>query len=709
LQWSTNTRSFQSHAPESDDLLVINAEHKIEYLSAESAELSVGITYEGMPRINLANFVINQIDENTGVFQALLTAAKKPVVDAMEKGVDEMAEMLDDRMHGFFGQFISSDVAGSVIDPIYAELGNPAHPYDPEAVLNDYVGGELNLLIRNMSSGMGNANYLVSSISDRLTDIEIGLTAIIDGVWLDAFGNPIPRQEGVDPDFTGFLAKSGGEFQILSPFIEHLLAELAPDISDELNQLLSGAVDDLNARINALLSDAAPTIDQVVVLLTDLRDLVAQVRGALDAGGEMLTELQTILTASTGDINTLTGAIKEDLLLYFSAMETRDDFLAYSEQEIKARIRNEIEDNFFAASFVAEIQCTLKQYLYDVDSAINGAISEAFAQVNNVIRNLVSGLLAEVDDRINACLDDVNSVMGAGKVNGYAEFTGDALRRLHIDLYLQLKVPDEMEFNGYLTIEQMGSKGDGSSCSPGDPDVVATEVRMGAIDVPVEWLSPGLRISVGAKFNFQSSPDFKLLGLGGSFEMTRGVISFEAFKITDMGAALMFGKYENYLAAKLGLAFNSYEAYGGVYFGRTCSMDPLLLVDKDVAQVLGEPSPTFTGIYMYGECQIPISEVALGVPASCMFNISAGIGAGAFYFLEGNPLGGKMFASVTGEALCVVTIKGEITMIGILTGGELRFRGKGRITGKAGPCPICIKFGKTATITFQGGSWDVDI
>jgi hypothetical protein len=133
------------------------------------------------------------------------------------------------------------------------------------------------------------------------------------------------------------------------------------------------------------------------------------------------------------------------------------------------------------------------------------------------------------------------------------------------------------------------------------------------------------------------------------------------------------------------------------------------MVDEDVAEVLGNPSPTFTGAYVYGECHIPISEAILGIPASCFFRISAGVGAGAFYFTEGNTLGGKIFASVSGEALCVVSIKGEVTMIGLVTNGELRFSGKGRLSGKAGACPFCIKFGKSATITYQGGNWDVDI
>jgi hypothetical protein len=132
-------------------------------------------------------------------------------------------------------------------------------------------------------------------------------------------------------------------------------------------------------------------------------------------------------------------------------------------------------------------------------------------------------------------------------------------------------------------------------------------------------------------------------------------------------------------------------------------------VDKDVAEILGQPNPTFTGVYMYGECHIPVSEAVLGIPASCMFNITAGIGAGAFYFVEGNTLGGKIYASVSGEALCIISIRGEVTMIGIMTSGDLRFKGKGRLTGKVGPCPFCIKFGKSATITYQGGSWDVDL
>jgi hypothetical protein len=150
----------------------------------------------------------------------------------------------------------------------------------------------------------------------------------------------------------------------------------------------------------------------------------------------------------------------------------------------------------------------------------------------------------------------------------------------------------------------------------------------------------------------------------------------------------------------------SYDISGGIFFGRTCTLDPIKLIDPDVAAVLG--NPPFTGAYLYGEAWIPISEAVLGIPASCLFNISAGVGAGAFFFLEGPTYGGIMKAGVLGEALCIVTIKGEIKMIGVKNGDNLRFNGKGRLSGKVGPCPFCIKFGKTVGITYENGDWDVD-
>ena len=110
--------------------------------------------------------------------------------------------------------------------------------------------------------------------------------------------------------------------------------------------------------------------------------------------------------------------------------------------------------------------------------------------------------------------------------------------------------------------------------------------------------------------------------------MTGGPLSFEAFKINDMNAAVAFGaidgdpfKAENYLAASADLTIGEYGMAGGVFFGRSCSLDPIALIDPEVAGVLG--APPFTGAYLYGEARLPINEL-IGIPSTCMLNVVVG-------------------------------------------------------------------------------------
>jgi hypothetical protein len=122
--------------------------------------------------------------------------------------------------------------------------------------------------------------------------------------------------------------------------------------------------------------------------------------------------------------------------------------------------------------------------------------------------------------------------------------------------------------------------------------------------------------------------------------------------------------------------------------------------------VLG--NPPFTGVYVYAQGWLPVSELVLGIPASCIFEISAGVGAGAFYFAEGPTYGGKMFLGVSGQLLCIVSIEGDITLIGLKHGGDLRFDGHGHFEADIGPCPFCISVSKDVDVTYQNNSWHLD-
>lgn len=191
--------------------------------------------------------------------------------------------------------------------------------------------------------------------------------------------------------------------------------------------------------------------------------------------------------------------------------------------------------------------------------------------------------------------------------------------------------------------------------------------------------------------------------------MVDGEFGFESFTITDLGAAMSFGATENYLAAEVGLAFQSYAMYGGVFFGQTCDIAPLEMVNPQAASVIGNPNPTFSGAYVYGEAHIPVSEALLGIPASCMFKITAGVGAGAFYFVEGPTFGGQMLLAVSGEALCLVSIKGDVSLVGVKVADDFRFSGRGRLSGKVGSCPFCVKFGKTLNLEYKNDRWSYDL
>ena len=129
-------------------------------------------------------------------------------------------------------------------------------------------------------------------------------------------------------------------------------------------------------------------------------------------------------------------------------------------------------------------------------------------------------------------------------------------------------------------------------------------------------------------------------------------------------------------------------------------MTPILIVDPEVGDVLGEPP--FTGAYIYGEGWIPIYDYG------CVFRIKAGAGFGVFYFAEGPTYGVHIMLGAEGEALCVVSVRGEVDIYGLKQGDSYRASGKGKIKGKVGSCPFCVKFNKTVTITYDDGEWDAD-
>jgi hypothetical protein len=381
--------------------------------------------------------------------------------------------------------------------------------------------------------------------------------------------------------------------------------------------------------------------------------------------------------------------------------------MARDPDEIRQIIRTALYDRLLDTAMVEKTQVAIKQRLFDVEHSIRQGLDSTFAQVNTLVKDAISDFLSDLDNSVTGALGDVSSSFGSASLKGYAIFNGDALRKVRIDGKFELKIPTETTIKAYLEINQYTSTDQPPGCPTLGPGEALTEVELGALDVGCDFISPDLRVNVAVKFSMKTdAAKWKLRpnGMGGSFEMASGEISFEAFKITELACGVMFGATENYVTASLGMKFGSYGAKGGVFFGRTCTLDPIKLWDPLVASAIGQPTPSFTGAYVYGEAHIPVSEVILGIPASCMFKITADVGAGFFFFIEGPTYGARLGLGVGGEILCLVSIGGRVDMVGARVGDVTKLKGKGSVYGEIGPCSFCLKINKSVEMETQIGS-----
>lgn len=656
----------------------------------------------------------------------------------LDRAIDEIEEQVIDPLYNAIVQ--SYNDADAANDTYNAWLNQGSG--DLKSVFDAYLNG-IGAPVDNIKGRLqqlSDANAEASSLVQRVTDaVDSGILAIdsiagrIELLNGEVIFNDILPEGPVIPPGTqalngllpGLIAKipgtNGPERQIVEALVRELINELAPpDLAAILNPLLASATSDLNAQLNELLVKFDPTLDRITEVLLEARKYLVIVREKLGTGGDILNSFSQIITNATSEIDNMMNAIRAkayafiDQMVAHAALPTTTGLNQigsvieqFNKDEFVALIRAELRDRLLAADFIRNIQYQLRQTISEFDIALRSAIDSAFAEVNRMCRELIKEALGPIDDKINGLLGPINDVVGAGSIDGYAHIQGNTLRRLRIDAMVELKVPDDLKLQAYfemLCYDSTTNTGSAGCLAPGEQVV---EVRIGAIDVPLDWISPDLRANLDVWFSMQTLPDVRPKGIGGGFKMTGGVLDFQSFKITEFAAGVAVGSDEAYIAAAARVIISNYEASGGIFFGRTCSLAPLQMVDPDVAEVLG--TPPFTGAYVYGEIWLPISETLLGIPASCFFRISAGVGAGAFFFVEGPTYGGKILLGASGEALCLVSIKGTVTMIGVMKNGALAFSGKGNLQGKAGSCPFCLKFNKSAKVKYEGGKWSVNL
>ncbi len=682
LVWSDTTRSFRAQAPIVRDLMVLSTENELKYLSAKNAEITFGAQFEGLPMFNLANLAFQALDLATQAGNEFFSNKLNAVVGGFGRLDEILSADLAPFLDGVFDEKIDPR-----IQTLYSRL---QEVYSTNAVeWHDFAGEDVELAFKG--AGEPILDRLIGLAGDN-TDTGI-MKRLLD--HLTEATNAVGQIESVlaeDPEGNRAVAS-----QLMRLLVDNLAAQFAAGFVDQF--------------VQPILAEADPTLDQIHLTLSNLRLALTQIIETLEDPAGMGAELSDLLLANAPVISVAVDDMIEGVGTFVKDIDLTLDspFADYTPEEFTHVVRQEIEDQFLGTPVAAAMQVVHKQRLYDPDAAIRQATDTVFQELNNVIRSVISQTAEELTSAFTEFLDPLRLKAAAAKINGYAHINGDSLKEARVDLHARLDLGTALEFNGYVQIKELDSTGN-PGCDYGGEDSI-TEVSLGAEDVQVGWISPELRASVFTKFTFaEIGNGFPLRGLAGGFDLT-GKLDYEAFSINFLGASLAFGQEENFISGAAGMRVNKYDVFGGIFFGRACSLAPLQLWDSEVANLLG--GPTFTGIYGYGEGWIPVNEL-IGIPASCLFNISAGLGMGAGVFLEGPTFVAKMTAGVSGEALCMVGIKGQLQGTGVLEGLDLNVldgltvKAKGTVGGKFGPCPLCLEVEQSVALTFKQGKWKLD-
>jgi hypothetical protein len=670
LDWQSAARVFIGSEPVRNDLMVLSTEHRLVRLSSEVAEIDFGSGLDvTVPSINLSGLA-----QSTPLYAALHQVADT-VTDSLLEGLDASDRLLNDLVDQFF-----DDIFAATVDPftegMAAAIADGAESIQDQADLDQLLDNGFDAIEGAFKSSSGFAEDVAAGVAGELNTMRGAI---------DAVAGP-----------TGYFQNNGTaanpRYNVGQAVVVGVVEATDPPLAAAVTASVGAAA--LDEITGDALAERAATIEQV-------KDNMLAIDGAIDillTDGGLEAEIVQLFTGNPGSIDDFLAAARARV----DAALDPDTIGQWAGDSLNELLRDAIRDQFNASPLIADFNAILRGYVYELDAAMRSGIDSACAQVNQVILDIVDDFLP-IDGPLRSFLGDLAGATAHGKLDGYARIQGDALRTLRIDAEFETSFPDPFTFNGYLEIRQVDSSDfASSSCFPGGPGDLVTEVMLGAENVKVGWMGKELRFDVDTKFSFSSPPNPFPVGMAGAFEMTGGAVSFEAFKIDELGAGAALSLTEHYLAAKVGVLFNGDRMYGGIFLGKTCSLAPIEIIDEDVARVLPEPNPSFTGIYAYGQAFIPIVNVG------CLFNLSASAGAGIFMFHEDDTYGGKMLVGANARALCAVNIGGELSLVGLKSGNQFNFTGAGRIYGSAGKKPLQVRFDERVTLTYKNSKWDYD-
>lgn len=674
LNWNGASRQFAGVGPKSVNLFVVSVKHHLKHLSHDSAEISFGAQYDGLPVANLANFVFSKLEGYEEILEGLVST------EIMKAGNLALQELLSTNHRDLFKGAFDKSMPPAMDDLHAALVAN----WDPAARTWKQP-------VADVVAPLFAANGKVRKAVMKTVDGAEGLPLVLDEVEarLKQVRAMIAQVRNV--------TKAAGNGKHVE-FVELAVGAAKAYAKKADDPVFATEVENLAEKVS-------PALDNITETIGNLDELLEALEAELTKFGKITAEIQAEFDKIQGPLNQTFAQMQKDVVDWSSTFEPGldDPFANTTPSALKSLLRQKCEDRFHGSVATEISQRVFKHWFYEVDERVRGAIDSAFGELNGVLREALAPIFAEVDQRVTEMLgEDVGKTLGAAELKGHAHVKGDSINLLRLDGKLEMNLSDKMKLAGYLQVKELNSENTAAECLPGTGRAV--EVTAGADDVNLEWAYPDLRASLNAKFVMENLPGGTTLrGLGAGFELTGKLKFGNQFTIEELGAAMMFGAEENYFSAALAMKVGKgIGAKGGLMFGRACSLAPFFW-DKEVAQVLGDPP--FTGAYGYGEFTIPINQL-MGIKSTCFFTLTATVGSGIGVFAEGPTYVAKMKLGVHGELLCIVNVTGEIVLVGVTNPEGPRLLGKGTLKGSLGYCPIyCFEFKKTASMQYKSGKW----
>ncbi len=586
------------------------------------------------------NPIIQQINQVKGTVQDVLDAIQSVPLDTIGSALEAAASA------------VGADIDTSLLNDVLSTINSVANSL--EEIINDAE----NLLTSSMSAMpaiFDDAEALldqiltslntVNTMLDTAQSIVIGYLNTADSQVLALKGNVTSLRELLSTDLIAPDPALYPDYNSLLALGQQKLNELATLMVDNLlSQFPSGALYDVANNLHSQIVGNPAKAFQFVFAEAIESLLNAPLQEAQDA---IVNELSSILDQA------------------LSVVPTPDA------NDIKSIIRNAILNS--------DPVIELNNAFYDLLAPVADAVDEVATQMTASINQLIQQAIEAIAEGINAAIESVTSAIAdfdlvGGRLDGYAIANQEELEQIHIEAEFTFGGdPDPTTYFAALDITSWNAENGKGACVPDASGLIDAVISTRDISADMLGLPIGIK---EAALGFTLDGGIPIGVFGRIY--TSGELNFEAAAIKDIGLEFGMGAIENYVGGKASGRIESYTINVlAFYFGKSCDFGVLERLDPEVASFIGEVVP-LEGIYVRGAVSLPI------INYGCFLTIGAGVDLGIWY-LSGI-FGGLFGGSVYGEAICLVSIKGKITLMGLKSGDDYKFQGNGWIAGGLGFC-----------------------